>query len=178
MQNKRNMQENTYGSAEWRTSKDIENKRDKVFEKEFRAITKINARSKNITQEQKDIITRYTTLFLNEKHLDVVYKNIITINEDDEVEIDFSNKTELAGLIGDIQTGIIAERSGFAVVVAKASEASFKNKLAKKLIGNKSTDYLSKGFDKIVKENIATGIVSDELNSILDEIYKAVTPVL
>lgn len=32
MQNKRNMQENTYGSAEWRTSKDIENKRDKVFE--------------------------------------------------------------------------------------------------------------------------------------------------
>ncbi len=32
MQNKRNVQENTYGSAEWRTSKDIENKRDKVFE--------------------------------------------------------------------------------------------------------------------------------------------------
>lgn len=32
MQNKRNMQENTYGSAEWRTSKDIENKRDKIFE--------------------------------------------------------------------------------------------------------------------------------------------------
>lgn len=32
MQNKRNMQENTYGSAEWRTSKDIENKKDKVFE--------------------------------------------------------------------------------------------------------------------------------------------------
>ena len=32
MQNKRNVQENTYGSAEWRTSKDIEYKRDKVFE--------------------------------------------------------------------------------------------------------------------------------------------------
>ena len=32
MQNKRNVQENNYCSAEWRTSKDIENKRDKVFE--------------------------------------------------------------------------------------------------------------------------------------------------
>lgn len=32
MQNKRNVQENTYGSAEWKTSKEIENKRDKVFE--------------------------------------------------------------------------------------------------------------------------------------------------
>ena len=32
MQNKKNIQENTYGSAEWKTSKDIEKKRDKTFE--------------------------------------------------------------------------------------------------------------------------------------------------
>ena len=32
LQNKRNIQENTYGSAEWRTSKDIIKKRDKDFE--------------------------------------------------------------------------------------------------------------------------------------------------
>lgn len=32
MQNKKNIQENTYGSAEWRTPKDIENKKDKNFE--------------------------------------------------------------------------------------------------------------------------------------------------
>lgn len=32
LQNKKNIQENTYGSAEWRNPKDIENKRDKVFE--------------------------------------------------------------------------------------------------------------------------------------------------
>lgn len=32
LQNKRNVQENTYGSAEWRTTKDIIKKRDKNFE--------------------------------------------------------------------------------------------------------------------------------------------------
>ena len=32
LQNKRNVQENTYGSAEWRTPKDIIKKRDKNFE--------------------------------------------------------------------------------------------------------------------------------------------------
>ena len=32
MQSKKNIQENTYGSAEWGNSKDIENKKDKVFE--------------------------------------------------------------------------------------------------------------------------------------------------
>lgn len=32
LQNKRNVQENTYGSAEWKTSKDIIKKRDKNFE--------------------------------------------------------------------------------------------------------------------------------------------------
>lgn len=32
LQNKKNIQENTYGSAEWKTPKDIESKRDKVFE--------------------------------------------------------------------------------------------------------------------------------------------------
>lgn len=32
LQNKKNVQENTYGSAEWRTPKDIENKKDKNFE--------------------------------------------------------------------------------------------------------------------------------------------------
>lgn len=31
LQNKRNVQENTYGSAEWKKSKDIKNKRDKDF---------------------------------------------------------------------------------------------------------------------------------------------------
>lgn len=32
MQNKKNIQEDTYGSAEWKSPKDIESKRDKVFE--------------------------------------------------------------------------------------------------------------------------------------------------
>ena len=32
LQNKRNVQENTYGSAEWKTPKDIIKKRDKNFE--------------------------------------------------------------------------------------------------------------------------------------------------
>lgn len=32
LQNKRNVQENTYGSAEWRTPKDVIKKRDKDFE--------------------------------------------------------------------------------------------------------------------------------------------------
>ncbi len=32
LQNKKNIQENTYGSAEWRTPKDIESKKDKIFE--------------------------------------------------------------------------------------------------------------------------------------------------
>ena len=32
MQNKKNIQENTYGSAEWRTPNDIKDKRDKNFE--------------------------------------------------------------------------------------------------------------------------------------------------
>ena len=32
LQNKRNVQENTYGSAEWKTSRDIIKKRDKNFE--------------------------------------------------------------------------------------------------------------------------------------------------
>lgn len=32
LQNKKNIQENTYGSAEWKNPNDIKNKRDKVFE--------------------------------------------------------------------------------------------------------------------------------------------------
>lgn len=47
IQNKRNIQENTYGSAEWRTPKDIANKRDKNFENNI-ILTQTEFISKNM----------------------------------------------------------------------------------------------------------------------------------
>lgn len=47
MQNKKNIQENTYGSAEWRNSKDIANKRDKNFENNI-ILTQTELISKNM----------------------------------------------------------------------------------------------------------------------------------
>lgn len=47
MQNKKNIQEDTYGSAEWRTSKDIIKKRDKDFENNM-ILTQSELISKNM----------------------------------------------------------------------------------------------------------------------------------
>lgn len=47
MQNKKNIQENTYGSAEWRNSKDIATKRDKNFENNI-ILTQTELISKNM----------------------------------------------------------------------------------------------------------------------------------
>lgn len=47
MQNKKNIQENTYGSAEWRNSKDIASKRDKDFENNI-ILTQTELISKNM----------------------------------------------------------------------------------------------------------------------------------
>ena len=47
MQNKKNIQENTYGSAEWRTPKDIIQKRDKNFEDNM-ILTQTELVSKNM----------------------------------------------------------------------------------------------------------------------------------
>lgn len=47
LQNKKNMQENTYGSAEWKTSNDIKNKRDKKFENNM-ILTQTELISKNM----------------------------------------------------------------------------------------------------------------------------------
>ena len=47
MQSKKNIQENTYGSAEWGNSKDIENKKDKVFENNM-ILTQTELISKNM----------------------------------------------------------------------------------------------------------------------------------
>lgn len=47
MQNKKNIQEDTYGSAEWRTPKDIINKRDKNFENNI-ILTQTELISKNM----------------------------------------------------------------------------------------------------------------------------------
>lgn len=47
MQNKKNMQENTYGSAEWRSPNDIKDKRDKNFENNM-ILTKTELISKNM----------------------------------------------------------------------------------------------------------------------------------
>lgn len=47
MQNKRNVQENTYGSAEWRNPKDIASKRDKNFENNM-ILTQTELISKNM----------------------------------------------------------------------------------------------------------------------------------
>lgn len=47
MQNKKNMQENTYGSAEWRTPKDIIKKRDNTFENNM-ILTQTELISKNM----------------------------------------------------------------------------------------------------------------------------------
>lgn len=47
MQNKKNIQENTYGSAEWRTSNDIKDKRDKNFENNM-ILTQTELISKNM----------------------------------------------------------------------------------------------------------------------------------
>lgn len=47
MQNKKNMQENTYGSAEWRNPKDIIKKRDKDFENNI-ILTQTELVSKNM----------------------------------------------------------------------------------------------------------------------------------
>lgn len=47
LQNKRNIQENTYGSAEWKSPKEIEKKRDKVFENNI-ILTKTELVSKNM----------------------------------------------------------------------------------------------------------------------------------
>lgn len=47
MQNKKNMQENTYGSAEWKTQKDIKDKKDKNFENNM-ILTQTELISKNM----------------------------------------------------------------------------------------------------------------------------------
>lgn len=47
IQNKKNMQENTYGSAEWRNPKDIKDKRDKEFENNI-ILTQTELISKNM----------------------------------------------------------------------------------------------------------------------------------
>lgn len=47
LQNKRNIQENTYGSAEWKTPKDIEKKKDKNYENNM-ILTKTELISKNM----------------------------------------------------------------------------------------------------------------------------------
>lgn len=47
IQNKKNIQENTYGSAEWRTPKDIANKRDKNYENNM-ILTQTELVSKNM----------------------------------------------------------------------------------------------------------------------------------
>lgn len=47
MQNKKNLQENTYGSAEWRTSNEIKDKRDKEFENNM-ILTQTELISKNM----------------------------------------------------------------------------------------------------------------------------------
>ena len=47
MQNKKNIQENTYGSAEWRNPKDIANKKDKDFENNI-ILTETEMISKNM----------------------------------------------------------------------------------------------------------------------------------
>lgn len=47
MQNKKNVQENTYGSAEWKNPKDIQNKRDKNFENNM-ILTQTELISKNM----------------------------------------------------------------------------------------------------------------------------------
>lgn len=47
IQNKKNIQENTYGSAEWRNPKDIANKRDKNFENNI-ILTQTELISKNM----------------------------------------------------------------------------------------------------------------------------------
>lgn len=47
IQNKKNIQENTYGSAEWRDSKDIKDKRDKNFENNM-ILTQTELISKNM----------------------------------------------------------------------------------------------------------------------------------
>lgn len=47
MQNKKNIQEDTYGSAEWCSPKDIENKRDKTFENNM-ILTQTELISKNM----------------------------------------------------------------------------------------------------------------------------------
>lgn len=47
LQNKRNIQENTYGSAEWKTPKDIIKKRDKDYENNM-ILTKTELISKNM----------------------------------------------------------------------------------------------------------------------------------
>lgn len=51
MQNKRNIQENTYGSAEWKTAKDIINKRDKNYENNM-ILTKTELISKDMKKSQ------------------------------------------------------------------------------------------------------------------------------
>ena len=47
MQNKKNIQENTYGSAEWKNPKDIANKKDKDFENNI-ILTETEMISKNM----------------------------------------------------------------------------------------------------------------------------------
>lgn len=47
IQNKKNIQENTYGSAEWRNPKDIANKRDKNYENNM-ILTQTELVSKNM----------------------------------------------------------------------------------------------------------------------------------
>lgn len=47
MQNKKNLQENTYGSAEWKTANDIKDKRDKNFENNM-ILTQTELISKNM----------------------------------------------------------------------------------------------------------------------------------
>lgn len=47
LQNKRNIQENTYGSAEWKNPKDIEKKKDKDYENNM-ILTKTELISKNM----------------------------------------------------------------------------------------------------------------------------------
>ncbi len=49
LQNKKNIQENTYGSSDWRTSKDLEKKKDKNFENNI-ILTETEFISKNMKQ--------------------------------------------------------------------------------------------------------------------------------
>ena len=76
IQNKKNIQENTYGSADWRTAKDIANKRDKNFENNI-ILTQTELISKNMktSKMNRHIIllgrpgTREVKIFFQAQHI-------------------------------------------------------------------------------------------------------------